>query len=106
MTWLLQSSQPEGRAAPASITKTARRGAGKETPSAALLVGHLVIVSSPLVLVGNVAWIHPLVPTLEGQYIIKDLALLALTMGIIATRELAALRAAPVMASPRDRVQS
>ncbi len=74
--------------------------------SAALLVVHLVIVSSPLVLVGNVAWIHPLVPTLEGQYIIKDLALLALAVGIIATRELAARSAAPAMASPRDRVQS
>lgn len=74
--------------------------------SVALLVVHLVIVTSPLVLVGNVAWIHPLVPTLEGQYIIKDLALLALAVGIIATRELAARKAAPAMASPRDRVQS
>lgn len=74
--------------------------------SAALLVIHLVIVSSPLVLVGNVAWIHPLVPTLEGQYIIKDLALLALAVGIIAYRELSSLKASPAMASPRDRVQS
>jgi uncharacterized membrane protein YkgB len=74
--------------------------------SVALLVIHLVIVSSPLVLVGNVAWIHPLVPTLEGQYIIKDLALLALAVGIIAHRELSSLKASPAMASPRDRVQS
>lgn len=74
--------------------------------SALLLVVHLVIVSSPLVLVGNVAWVHPLVPTLEGQYIIKDLALLALAIGIIAYRELSSRKASPAMASPRDRVQS
>src|SRR6266567_3210620 len=55
-------------------------------PSTALLAIHLVIVASPLVLVANVAWIHPLVPTLEGQYIIKDLAILALAVGIIAYR--------------------
>lgn len=55
-----------------------------------LLVVHLGIVSSPLVLVANVAWIHPLVPTLEGQYIIKDVAILALAIGVIAHRRLAA----------------
>jgi hypothetical protein len=54
-----------------------------------LILVHLVIVSSPLVLVANVAWVHPLVPTLEGQYIIKDLALLALAIGILAHRRLA-----------------
>jgi uncharacterized membrane protein YkgB len=58
--------------------------------ASAAIVVHLVIVSSPLVLVGNVAWVHPLVPTLEGQYIIKDLALLALAIGILAHRRLAA----------------
>ena len=56
--------------------------------SAAIAV-HLVIVCSPLVLVPGAAWVHPLVPTLEGQYIIKDLALLALAIGIIAYRRLA-----------------
>lgn len=74
--------------------------------STVLLVVHLVIVTSPLVLVASVAWIHPLVPTLEGQYIIKDLAILALAVGIIAYRELSARKASPAMASPRDRVQS
>jgi uncharacterized membrane protein YkgB len=54
-----------------------------------LILVHLVLVSSPLVLVANVAWVHPLVPTLEGQYIIKDLALLALAIGILAHRRLA-----------------
>jgi uncharacterized membrane protein YkgB len=44
------------------------------------------IVTSPLIIVANVAWIHPLVPTLEGQYIIKDLAIIALAVGIVALR--------------------
>jgi uncharacterized membrane protein YkgB len=74
--------------------------------SAALLVVHLVIVSSPLILVANVAWVHPLVPTLEGQYIIKDLAILALAVGIIAYRELSSRTAVPAMASHQDRVKS
>src|SRR5215472_14063508 len=74
-------------------------------PSTALLVVHLVIVTSPLVLVGNVAWIHPLVPTLEGQYIIKDVAILALAVGIIAYREMSPRQAALTLANRRDRVQ-
>lgn len=56
--------------------------------SAAIAV-HLVVVCSPVVLVPSAAWVHPLVPTLEGQYIIKDVALLALAIGIIAHRRLA-----------------
>lgn len=52
--------------------------------SVVLLVIHMGIVTSPLVIVANVAWIHPLVPTLEGQYIIKDLAIIALAIGLIA----------------------
>jgi uncharacterized membrane protein YkgB len=51
-----------------------------------LLVIHMGIVSSPLVIAANVAWTHPGVPTLEGQYIIKDLALIALAIGILACR--------------------
>ena len=49
-----------------------------------LLVIHMGIVSSPLVLVASDAWTHPLVPTFEGQYIIKDLAIIALAIGILA----------------------
>jgi uncharacterized membrane protein YkgB len=54
--------------------------------SVLLLVIHMGIVSSPLVIVANVAWTHPLVPTLEGQYIIKDLAIIALAIGIVGYR--------------------
>jgi uncharacterized membrane protein YkgB len=76
--------------------------------STGLLVVHLVIVTSPLVLVANVAWVHPLVPTLEGQYIIKDVAILALAVGIIAYREMSSREVAvpPVMANTRDRAKS
>jgi uncharacterized membrane protein YphA (DoxX/SURF4 family) len=56
--------------------------------SVALLIIHMGIVSSPLVIVASVAWVHPLVPTLEGQYIIKDLAIIALAIGILGQRRL------------------
>ncbi|HWT55855.1 MAG TPA: hypothetical protein VN031_02370 [Candidatus Microsaccharimonas sp.] len=49
-----------------------------------LLVVHVIIVCSPLVLVGNLAWVHPFVPTLEGQYIIKNVLLIALAIGVAA----------------------
>jgi uncharacterized membrane protein YkgB len=49
----------------------------------ALLLVHLAVVSSPLVLVASDAWTHPLVPTFEGQYIIKDVAIFALAVGIL-----------------------
>lgn len=50
-----------------------------------LMLVHLAIVCSPLVLVPNAAWIAPFVPNLEGQYIIKNVLLLALALGISAT---------------------
>lgn len=60
--------------------------------SIALIIIHLGVVSSPLVIVSSVAFIHPLVPTLEGQYIIKDLAILALAIGVMAQRRLPSRR--------------
>jgi uncharacterized membrane protein YphA (DoxX/SURF4 family) len=49
-----------------------------------LLAVHLVIVCSPLVLVPHLAWSRAFVPTLEGQYIIKNVAIIALAIGIAA----------------------
>ncbi|HWB38691.1 MAG TPA: hypothetical protein VG604_00425 [Candidatus Saccharimonadales bacterium] len=49
-----------------------------------LLVIHVIIVCSPLVLVPHLAWVGPFVPTLEGQYIIKNVAIIALAIGIAA----------------------
>lgn len=61
-----------------------------------LLLIHLVIVCSPLLLVPNLAWERPFVPTLEGQYIIKNLAIIALALGIAAnTRPLAKSKSRP-----------
>ncbi len=34
----------------------------------------------PLVLLPKVAWVHAFVPTLEGQYIIKNLAIIAVAI--------------------------
>lgn len=49
-----------------------------------LLLIHMVIVCSPLFLVPHEAFVKPFVPTLEGQYIIKNIAIIALAIGIAA----------------------
>lgn len=49
-----------------------------------LLLIHMVIVCSPLVLVPHDAFVKPFVPTLEGQYIIKNIAIIALAIGVAA----------------------
>jgi uncharacterized membrane protein YkgB len=49
-----------------------------------LLLIHMVIVCSPLLLVPDHAWSGFPVPTLEGQYIIKNAALVALAFGVVA----------------------
>ena len=50
-----------------------------------LLLFHMVIVCSPLVLVPEYTWQGFLVPTLEGQYIIKNAVVVAVAIGIAAT---------------------
>lgn len=37
----------------------------------------------PLVMLPNLTWQSPFVPTLEGQYIIKNLVLIALAVGVV-----------------------
>lgn len=49
-----------------------------------LLGLHMLIVCSPLVLVPDLAWTAPFVPSLEGQYIIKNVLIFALAIGIVA----------------------
>ncbi len=49
-----------------------------------MLFLHLIIVCSPLILVPHLAWVKPFVPTLEGQYIIKNVAIIALAIGVAA----------------------
>lgn len=43
---------------------------------------HMVVTFLPLVLLPSVTWSGPFVPTLMGQYILKNLALLALVKGL------------------------
>lgn len=57
---------------------------GLERLAIALLIPHMISTSLPLFLVPNITWQQPFVPTLEGQYIIKNLVLIAAAMGIAA----------------------
>lgn len=49
-----------------------------------VMVLHMILVSSPLILYPEAVWQRPLVPNLEGQYIIKNAALVALALGLVA----------------------
>jgi uncharacterized membrane protein YkgB len=49
-----------------------------------LLFLHMVIVCSPLLIVPHLVFTKPFVPTLEGQYIIKNIAIIALAIGVAA----------------------
>lgn len=49
-----------------------------------LLFVHMGVVCSPLVLVPEHVWSGFLVPSLEGQYIIKNIALIAIAIGLAA----------------------
>lgn len=52
-----------------------------------LLAFHMAIVCAPLVLVPEHTWQSFLVPTLEGQYIIKNVVIIAVAFGIAAHTE-------------------
>ena len=50
----------------------------------ALFALHMLATLLPLALLPSIAWQGPLLPTLEGQYIIKNVVLIALAVGIAA----------------------
>lgn len=50
-----------------------------------LLFMHMAMVCAPLVLLTDYTWQSFLVPTLEGQYIIKNIVVVAVAIGIAAT---------------------
>lgn len=52
-----------------------------------LLLFHLIIVCSPLVLVPEITWHAPLVPSLEGQYIIKNIVIVAVAFYVAANTQ-------------------
>ncbi len=58
-----------------------------------LLLLHMAVVCSPLLLVPDLVWTNPFVPSLEGQYIIKNVVLVALAIAIAATTK--PLKSAP-----------
>ncbi len=51
--------------------------------STLLLCMHMMMTMMPLVLLPEVAWAGAFVPTLEGQYIIKNLAIIAVAISIV-----------------------
>lgn len=55
-----------------------------ERVAIALLIPHMVMTFLPLVFLQGMTWQGFLTPTLEGQYIIKNLVIIALAMGIAA----------------------
>jgi uncharacterized membrane protein YkgB len=55
-----------------------------EREAIALLVPHLFTTIMPLVLLSSLTWSGPFVPTMEGQYIIKNILILALAIGVAA----------------------
>lgn len=55
---------------------------GLERLAIALLIPHMVTTAFPLFLLPEITWSGFLVPTLEGQYIIKNLVIIALASGI------------------------
>lgn len=52
-----------------------------------LLFFHMIIVCAPLVLVPELTWQKAFIPTLEGQYIIKNVAIVALAFGVAANTQ-------------------
>lgn len=59
-----------------------------------LLLIHMAIVCSPLILTPDYTWQAFLIPTLEGQYIIKNAVVVAVAIGIAAsTQPLASIAA-------------
>lgn len=52
-----------------------------------LLLAHMLLVCSPLVLLPDIIWQAPFVPTLEGQYIIKNAVVVAIAIGIAASAQ-------------------
>ena len=48
-----------------------------------LLIPHMIMTVLPLIFLQSMTWQGFLTPTLEGQYIIKNLVIIALAVGII-----------------------
>ena len=49
----------------------------------ALFGAHLIMITAPFVLLPAIAWQHWFVPTLEGQYMIKNILMVALVLTLV-----------------------
>jgi uncharacterized membrane protein YphA (DoxX/SURF4 family) len=59
-----------------------------EKPAFIVFGIHMITTTLPLFIMGDMVWTHVFVPTLEGQYIIKNLALIACALTIAASLEI------------------
>lgn len=50
-----------------------------------LLIPHMITTFMPLIFLPGIAWKSFLIPTLEGQYIIKNLLIIALAVSILSS---------------------
>jgi len=50
----------------------------------ALLVPHMIMTGLPLIFLTDMTWQGFFIPTLEGQYILKNLVIIALAVGVAA----------------------
>lgn len=65
---------------------------GLERASIALLMIHMIMTILPLFVLPQITWQGFLTPTLEGQYIIKNLVIIATAIGIAAHSHLRPLK--------------
>lgn len=49
-----------------------------------MILIHMLIVCAPLIMLPSLVFAKPFVPSLEGQYIIKNVAIVALAVGVAA----------------------
>ena len=57
---------------------------GLERLAIALLIPHMITTVLPLILLPSITWQSFLIPTLEGQYIIKNIVIIALASALAA----------------------
>ena len=48
-----------------------------------ILIPHMITTMLPLVFVPEMTWQEPLIPTLAGQYIIKNIVIVALALSVV-----------------------
>lgn len=53
----------------------------------AILIPHMITTMLPLALVTDMTWQAPMVPTLAGQYIIKNVVIVALALSVVLERK-------------------